>query len=305
MRESPHPFTLRQLQYAVTVGETLSFRRAAERCRVSQPALSAQLAELESSLGARLFERNRRSVLVTPAGTVLLTQARRLLVEADEFLQSAQTAGDSLSGKLRLGIIPTVSPYLLPQATPLLRRTHQRLTVVWVEDKTATLMKSLRNGDLDAVVVALEADLGDIEHEVIAVDRFVLAAAAGHPLVRQKSPMTLKDLKNVGVLLLDEGHCLRQQTLELCSTARAHELEFRATSLPTLVQMVSAGNGVTLLPSLAVAAELRRARLVVRPFAPPVPQRTLALAWRPRSVLAEALRNVASVLRLALSEGSR
>lgn len=305
MRQGPHPFTLRQLQYAVGVAEMLSFRKAAERCRVSQPALSAQLAELEASLGVRLFERNRRSVLVTPAGTTLLALARRLLVEADELLQSAQAAGDLLSGKLRLGIIPTVSPYLLPWATPLLRRKFRNLTVLWQEDKTAALMTSLRNGDLDAAVVALEADLGEIDHQVIFLDRFVLAAAPGHPLVRRTSPMALKGLRDAGVLLLDEGHCLRQQALELCARARAHELQFRATSLSTLVQMVSGGIGVTLLPSVAVPAEARRARLVVRPFAPPVPQRTLALVWRPQSVLAEALRKVTSVLREASVRASQ
>lgn len=302
MNLTPHPFTLRQFQYAVAVAETLSFRRAAERCRVSQPSLSAQLAELEGSLGVRLFERNRRSVLVTPAGATLLARARRLLGEADDLLQAAQTAGDPLSGKLRVGIIPTVSTYLLPRATPLLRRSYQNLTVVWVEDKTATLMNLLREGELEAAVLALEADLGEVEHDVIAKDPFVLAGHPGHPLVRRTAAVTMKELRGVGVLLLDEGHCLREQTLELCVASRARELEFRATSLPTLVQMVAAGNGITLLPSLAVPTESRRAKLIVRSFAPPVPQRTLALVWRPQSPLAGALREVASVLRVASAQ---
>jgi LysR family hydrogen peroxide-inducible transcriptional activator len=299
MRLTPHPYTLRQIQYAAAVAETLSFRRAAERCRVSQPSLSAQLAELEASLQVRLFERNRRSVLVTPAGAALLGRARRLLVEADELLLAAQTAGDFLSGRLRLGIIPTIAPYLLPWATPLLRRSWRNLSVVWVEDRTAALMGSLRQGDLDAAVLALEAELGDVEHEVIAKDPFLLAGPPGHPLLRRRSAVTMKELRDVGVLLLTEGHCLREQALGLCAASKARELEFRATSLPTLVQMVAAGNGVTLLPSLAVPAETRRARLLVRPFAPPAPHRTLALVWRPGSALAEALRKVVSVLREA------
>lgn len=304
MRLTPHPFTLRQIQYAAAVAETLSFRRAAERCRVSQPSLSAQLAELEAGLKVRLFERNRRSVLLTPAGAALLERARRLLVGADELLQAAQAAGDPLSGRLRLGIIPTVSSYLLPRATPLLRRSHPRLAVAWVEDKTASLMAALRNGDLDAVVLALEAELGEIEHEVLLKDRFVLAAAQGHPLLRRRSAVTMKELRDVGVLLLNEGHCFREQALELCAASKAHELEFRATSLPTLVQMVAAGAGVTLLPSLAVPDEARRAGLIVRPFAPPAPHRTLALAWRPRSVLAEPLRTLAILLREAAARAA-
>lgn len=305
MRQVPHPFTLRQLQYVAAVAESLSFRRAAERCRVSQPALSVQLAELESSLGVRLFERNRKRVLLTPGGAALLERARKVLVEADELLQAAQTAGDPLSGRLRVGIIPTVSPYLLPRATRLLRRSYRKLTLIWVEEKTPVLMKALRDGDLDAAVLALETDLGDVDHEILSKDPFVLAAPVGHPLARRTAPVSLQELRDVGVLLLDEGHCFREQALELCASSGARELEFRATSLPTLVQMVAAGNGITLLPAVAVPSETRRARLMVRSFAPPVPQRTLALVWRPGSALGDALRKVAAVLREATPRTSR
>lgn len=301
MRDAPLPFTLRQLQYAVVLAETLSFRRAAERCRVSQPALSAQLAELEDALGVRLFERDRRRVLPTAAGEALLERARSALAAAEEVTAAAQRARDPLAGRLRLGVIPTVSPYLLPVAAPALRGAFPRLTAVWIEEKTAVLARGLAGGTLDAAVVALEAELGDVEHEVVATDPFLLATRPDDPLAARRAPADLAELSEVDVLLLDDGHCLRDQVLSVCARARAHELEFRATSLPTLVQMVAAGAGVTLLPALAVPAEARRAGLAVRAFVEPAPARTLALVWRRRSPLANALRRIALTLRAAHS----
>jgi LysR family hydrogen peroxide-inducible transcriptional activator len=299
MAHAPHPFTLRQLQYVVAVADTLSFRRAAELCRVSQPSLSAQLAQVEETLGVRLFERDRRHVLITPAGAQVIERARRLLIGADDLVQAAKRAGNPLAGTLRVGIIPTVSPYLLPSVTPKLRAAFPELTLGWIEEKTGVLSKQLDTGMLDAALVALEAELGDVEHDVIAEDPFLLVAAPTSPLAKKKGPATLGELRGVDVLLLDEGHCFRAQALELCSTARAHELEFRATSLSTLVQMVAAGAGVTLLPALAVNVEAERAELRVRAFAAPVPHRTLSLVWRKNSPLAGALREVAAVVRAA------
>jgi LysR family hydrogen peroxide-inducible transcriptional activator len=305
MRQVPHPFTLRQLQYVAAVAETLSFRRAAERCRVSQPSLSAQLAQLEAAIGVRLFERDRRRVLLTPAGNDLVKRARHLLVEADDLLQAAKRAEDLLKGALRIGILPTISPYLLPHATPLLRKSFPELTIGWMEEKTPVLMTSLRDGDLEAALLALEADIGDVESEIIAKDPFALVAPPDHPLMRKTSPVSPIELRGVGVLLLDEGHCFRKQALEWCSRARAHELELRATSLSTLVQMAASGAGITLLPALAVPAETKRARLRVRPFAPPAPHRTLALVWRRGSPLDAALRRVAGVFREAYRRVSK
>jgi LysR family hydrogen peroxide-inducible transcriptional activator len=198
---------------------------------------------------------------------------------------------------VRLGIIPTISPYLLPAVAPALRARYPSLTVVWVEDKTETLMRGLAAGELDAAVVALEARLGDVEHEVIAHDPFVLATPRGHPLSRPKAPVTPAELRNVRVLLLDDGHCFRQQALAICAAAEAQELGFRATSLSTLAQMVAGGAGVTLLPRLAVETESRRSRIAVRPFAAPAPSRTLALVWRRRAPLGAALRLIADVMR--------
>ncbi len=297
MMWAPHPFTLRQLQYVVAVADTLSFRKAAEQCHVSQPSLSAQLAQMEEALGVRIFERDRRRVLLTQAGKELVERARQLLVEADDLTEAARRASDPLSGTLRLGVIPTVSPYLLPSITPPLRKAYPRLTLLWVEDKTEVLVRALATGTLDGALLALEANLGDVEHEVIAEDPFVLAMAPGHPLGARKSEAPHTELQGADVLLLDEGHCFREQALAFCSKAKAHELEFRATSLPTLTQMIAAGAGVTLLPRLAVPTEVRRSELQVRPLAAPVPKRTLALVWRKRSSLRTALRQVAATIR--------
>ncbi len=292
----PHPFTLRQLQYAVAVADLLSFRRAAERCAVSQPALSAQLAELEAALGARLFERDRRRVLVTPAGQALVERARQLLVDADDLQATARSLADPLRGTLRLGVIPTVSPYLLPWLTPALRARFPHLSLAWQEDKTASLVEAVDAGRLDAAVLALEADLRDLAHERLAEDPFLLAAPHGHPLARRRGPLSLSDLRGHQVLLLDEGPCLRQQALEYCTRGHARELAFRATSLSTLVQMVAAGAGVTLLPALAVPTEVRRAPLRLRRFKPPTPGRSIGLAWRRHSALLPALQAVTQAI---------
>jgi LysR family hydrogen peroxide-inducible transcriptional activator len=294
---APLPYSLRQLQYAVAVAEALSFRKAAARCHVSQPSLSTQLAQLEGSLGVQLFERDRRRVLVTPAGRQLLDRARRILVEGADLLASARQSADPLAGTLRIGVIPTISSYLLPAASRALRAAYPTLSVVWVEDKTPVLVRQLESGAIEAALLALEADLGEVEHAEVARDAFVLATPMGHPLTAHPGLASPDELRNAEVLLLDDGHCFRDQTLAFCARSDVRELEFRATSLSTLAQMVAAGTGVTLLPELAVETECRRARLAVRRFAEPSPGRTIALIWRPRSPLAEPLRRIAATMR--------
>jgi LysR family transcriptional regulator, hydrogen peroxide-inducible genes activator len=301
----PPPCSLRQLQYVVAVADALSFRRAAERCHVSQPSLSAQLAQLEDALGVRLFERDRRRVLLTAPGRALVERMRRVLLEADDLVDAARRAGDPLAGTLRIGVIPTISPYLLPSLTPRLRAAFARLTVAWLEDRTRALVASLDAGALDAALLALEADIGDVERDVIAIDPFVLVMPPRHPLANRSSAAVPAELRGADVLLLDDGHCFRDQALELCGAAKARELEFRATSLSTLVQMVAGGAGVTLLPALSVPTEIQRAELRVRAFAPPAPHRTVALVWRRRSPLGVALHEVAAVIRSAYPAPAR
>ena len=287
-----HPFTLRQLQYAVAVYETLNFRKAAERCAVSQPSLSAQLAQLEDALDTVLFERNRRRVLPTRAGEDLVRWARRVLVAADDLVSHAKRHGDPLKGELVVGVIPTVAPYLLPRLSPVLATTYPALRLLWVEDKTEVLVRRLAEGTMDAALLALEAELGDVEHAVVSVDPFLLAMPRHHRLASLQRAPCRDDLDEAEMLLLEEGHCLRDQALAYCGT---EQRAFRATSLPTLVQMVSAGLGVTLLPEVAREAETGRADLALRTLADP-PSRTLVLAWRPDTPIAEALRTLAATM---------
>ena len=297
MRSAPHPFTLRQLQYVVAVAEERSFRRAADRCGVSQPSLSAQIAQLEGALGAQFFERARRPLIPTAAGAELVERAARLLVLADDLAVAVRRAGDPLAGTMRLGVIPTISPYLLPRIAPALRKRFPRLAIAWLEDKTETLARYLFQGTVDAAIVALEEDVGDVEQEVIATDPFVLVVPRGHDLAAKAAAVRPSALRGQPLLLLDEGHCFRKQALEVCGAAR--ESEFRATSLSTLVQMVAGGAGITLLPALAVPTEARRASLGIRPLASPAAHRTVGMIWRRRSPRDAALRQITAVMRSA------
>lgn len=292
----PHNFSLRQLQYLIAVADTGRFRRAAELCHVSQPALSAQLAQLESVLGFRVFERDRRRVLLTREGEELIARARGLLTEADDLIAAAARLGDPLAGTVRLGVIPTIAPYALPELAPAIRTKFPRLRLLWREEKTDVLVRALNAGALDGALLALRSDVRPFEREVIAKDPFMLAAPPGHPLAR-KNRVRSEELEGTTVLLLEDGHCFREQALALCLKLDAHEADFRATSLATLTQMVVGGAGVTLLPALSVPIENRAGALVVRSFAEPSPGRTIVLIWRPRSPAAGALRQVATVIR--------
>lgn len=296
---APHPFTLRQLQYLIAVADTRSFRAAAQACAVSQPALSAQIAAMEGAMGVRLFERDRRRVVPTTASEPILQRARRLLLEADDLAGVARSLGDPLAATVRLGVIPTVSPYLLPRIVPALQTRHPRLTILWTEDKTDALVERVQAGTLDAALLAMEVRLPDLERSIIGRDAFVLAAPPGHRVLRRRGPVTRAELDEVEVLLLEDGHCLRDQALSFCAKAGAHELGFRATSIPTLVQMVAAGAGVTLLPEMALPTETKRADLSVRAFANPVPGRTIGMVWRRGTATEVALKAIAATVRAA------
>lgn len=296
-RSSPHPFTLRQLQYLLAVADHKSFRRAAELCAVSPPSLSQQIAQIEEALGVPVFERLPRGVVVTEAGALILERARRVLLGADDLLAASERARDPLSGVLRIGVIPTVAPYLLPDIAPVLREAFPRLRLLWFEEKTRTLLERVAGGELEAGIVAAESELGELEQEPLGRDAFVLAVPPGHPLARSEAPARPADLDGETVLLLDDGHCFRDQALALCQGAGADEASVRATSLSTLAQMVAGGAGITLLPSIAVATENRARGLVLRPFGPRGPSRTLTLVWRGTGPSGVALRAIAAAVR--------
>ena len=273
--------SLRQLECFVAAADLLSFRRAAERCFMTQPSLSAQIRQLEERLGVELFERRGRRVLLTAAGEELAPAARRILEDARELVETASSLREPLGGTLRLGVIPTVAPYLLPSLVPRVKARHPRLRLLIREDTTARLVAELEAGRLELLLLALEADLGQAETLPLFPDPFRLVAPRGHPLAARER-VTPADLEGEEVLLLEDGHCLRAQTLPLCEQAGALELDdFRATSLGTLVQMVAGGVGVTLVPELALSVEVPPGgELVALPFAGVSPARTIGLAWR-------------------------
>jgi LysR family hydrogen peroxide-inducible transcriptional activator len=302
MHFSPHPFSLRQLQYAVAIGEQKSFRKAAAVCHVSQPSLSAQVAQLERVLGVRLFDRDTQRVIVTIAGQAFLVRARSLLLAADELVDAAARDADPLAGPLRLGVIPTIGPYLVPKAMGPLRRSFPKLQFLWREERTDALLKALREGELDGGIVALDADLrSELQSVVLGHDPFLLATAKDHALATTRAPVAAKALDHERVLVLEEGHCLGEQVAQFCRRARHVELDVRATSLATLSQMVVGGAGVTLLPALAVPVENRLGTLHLRPFVERAPARTIALVWRKGSPARAALKAIAPTLEQAVA----
>jgi LysR family transcriptional regulator, hydrogen peroxide-inducible genes activator len=287
--------SVRQLECLVATAKHLNFRAAARDCHISQPALSAQIARLEEALGVALFERNRRRVLLTQVGETVLERAKKLLTDLDDLGAVALVHAEPLGGQLRLGVIPTIAPYLMPRALPLIRLACPQLEVLLREEQTARSLSLLDEGKLDAVLLALEADLGDAQTLPLFRDAFVFASQSGHPLAQRKSIKT-SDLERQRVLLLEDGHCLKDQAWAICQAQGVKDyVDFRATSLGTLAQMVSSGAGITLLPQLSLPIVGKLPGIVVKPFARPVPYRTIGLAWRatsPRRVLFETLADV-------------
>ncbi len=290
--------TVRHFEAMVAVADHLSFRKAAEACYITQPALSAQIQQAEALLGVRLFERDRRRVLVTAEGKELVARARAILADVDAFTETARGFGRPLAGTLRLGVIPTVAPYALPDAVRAIHAAYPELRLLLAEDQTARLVARTKAGELDALLLALEADLLDLEFLPLYRDPFVLTVPADHPLA-EKQTISEEDLSEDEVLLLDDGHCLRDQALQICRAARAGELDdFRASSLNTLVRMVAGGTGITLLPAMAAAVEVQeRDGLALRPFRDPAPVRTIGLAWRSTSTRRAEYELLAEVLR--------
>jgi LysR family hydrogen peroxide-inducible transcriptional activator len=288
---------LRDLHYLVALADLRHFGRAAEACHVSQPTLSTQVRKLEEELGVALVERAPRQVMLTPAGADIVERARRVLAEVAQMRETARRTTDPEAGSVRLGLFPTLGPYLLPHVVPRLRERFPRLELLLVEEKTETLVGMLRAGRLDAAVLALPMHEDWLHCEPLFEEPFMLAVPAGHALAKRHL-LTLSSLAHEHLLLLEDGHCLRDQALEVCSLAGAGEKEgFRATSLETLRQMVAAGVGITLLPMLAVKPPVpANDNVQLLGFRDP-PHRRLALVWRRSSAMAGFLRQVAGVLR--------
>lgn len=289
---------LRDLRYLVALAEARHFGRAAEACHVSQPTLSTQIRKLEDELGVALVERAPRHVMLTPAGVDIAARARRVLSEVEQMRETARRTSDPEAGTVRLGLFPTLGPYLLPHVVPRIRARFPRLELLLVEEKTETVLHMLRDGRLDAAVLALPLHEDWLETEFLFEEPFLLAVPEGHAL-SHRHDLQLAELSDQHLLLLEEGHCLRDQALEVCTLAGAGEKEgFRATSLETLRQMVAAGVGVTLLPMLAVKPPVspsENIRLIA--FRDPPPSRQMAMVWRRSSAMSDFLRQLAGVLR--------
>ncbi|MER2520851.1 MAG: LysR substrate-binding domain-containing protein [Bdellovibrionales bacterium] len=269
---------LRDLEYIVAIAELGSLRRAAESCHVSPSTLSIQLGKLEASLGVTLFERSRKRVAPTSAGHEIIALARDIVRQSRRLMEVAREGRDPMGGVLRLGAFPTLAPYYLPVAVPAISRAFPKLTLRLVEDKTARLEEKLRRHELDAALLALPILAEDFVAAPLFDDPFFLACPDKHPFARRAS-IRMGDLDGETLMLLEDGHCLRDQALAVCHRNRAAEdQEFRATSLETLRQMVASGAGITLMPGLAL---LPTAGLAYVPFAKKDnPHRTIGLVWR-------------------------
>ena len=288
----------RDLRYLVALADHKHFGRAATASFVSQPTLSTQIRKLEDELGVSLVERAPRRVMLTPIGREIAERARKVIAEVEQMGEIARRSQDPEAGTVRLGIFPTLAPYLLPHVLPAVRKRFPRLELLLVEEKTDQVLARLRDGRLDAGVLALPVHDDQLQVEPLFDEPFVLAVPQQHALA-QRGSLKLRDLDHQHLLLLEEGHCLRDQALDVCHMAGADERDgFRATSLETLRQMVAAGVGITLLPVLAVQPPVPvSADIQLLPFQGEAPHRRIAMVWRRSSAMAEFLQQLAGELR--------
>lgn len=285
---------LRDLDYLVTLADTLHFGRAADACAVSQPTLSTQIKKLEEELGVQVFERSPRKLMLTDVGGEIVDRARLVLRDVEQIREAARRTRDPEAGTLRVGVFPTLGPYLLPHVIPRIHERYPNLELLLSEEKTEDLISLLKQGRIDAALLALPVDDPTLSVTELFDEPFVLAMPKNHPLAAKKR-LEVSDLSEHTVLLLEDGHCLREQALEVCHLAGASEKrEFRGTSLETLRQMVGAEVGMTLLPALAVKPPVAMLDTVaLRPFAAPSPQRRIGLVYRSSSALAPFLEKLA------------
>lgn len=289
--------TLTELKYIVAVADERHFGRAAERCFVSQPSLSAAVKNLEEELGVRLFERGKRAVLLTDAGERIVAQARRALEEAERVKLLARQGRDPLKGTLRLGIIHTVAPYLLPDLVAALRRAAPEMPLDVEENITATLDRMLRAGELDAIVLALPYEAPGIETVPLYEETFKVVAPAKHPFTRRRA-IAVEELDAGELLLLPVGHCFRDQVLDACAEfSRPPEAGRQGNSLETLRSMVASGLGITVLPATALTSRYASPLVKAIEFSEPRPARRIALAWRHGFHRTAALERLAQLVR--------
>lgn len=293
--------TLQELKYLVALADHGHFGRAAEACHITQSTLSTQIKKLEDFLGVTLFDRSLKRVTPTPIGKEILAAARNIVEEAERIRELARHAQDPMARTIHLGVIPTLGPYYLPHALTLVHRKHPGLRLLLREEMTSQILEHLVDGRLDAGLLALPVSDDALRVEPLFYEPFLAALPAGHALAARKE-LKVADLMNDRLLLLDEGHCLRDQALDVCGSGSRGREEVRATSLETLRQMVGMGLGVTLLPALSVDAGPRviKKAVEIRPFKSPPPGRTIGLVWRRRAPFPETFERLAATLKGSL-----
>ncbi|MCH9698650.1 MAG: LysR family transcriptional regulator [Gammaproteobacteria bacterium] len=285
---------LRDLRYMVAVADYRSFNQAAEHCYISQPTLSTQIKKAEESLGIQIFERTNKKVLITEIGGQIVEIARRVLHEVDIMQEIADHAQDPLSGNFRLGAFPTLSTYLFPDLVPKIRSRLPRVRLILVEEKTDILIEQLNQGKLDAALLALPVNNDLLESKLLFDDEFLLAVNEDHSFSK-KTKIQQSDLNDQQLLLLDEGHCLRGQALQVCQLNQAEEQQdVRATGLETLRQMVRAGTGITLMPEIAIQHQESGIQYI--PFKNPAPKRTIGLFWRKTSARKQLMQKISDLI---------
>jgi len=291
--------TLKQLRYFEALAQHGHFGRAAQACAISQPALSVQIRELEESLGTELFERGARQIRLTNFGEEFATRVRGILRSVDELGELAMASRDHLVGRLRIGVIPTIAPYLLPEIITDLNAANSGIDIQIRESLTPILVRELADGRLDAAIVALPVSEPSLTEVSLFEENFVLV----RPVADEGKPVPgHEDLREMKLLLLEEGHCFRDQALSFCNIQSSRPREMLdASSLATLVQMVGAGLGVTLIPEMAIAVETRSAPVSIASFRHPQPSRTIGMIWRKTSPLAKQLRQISEVVRKTTS----
>lgn len=285
---------IRDLHYLIALSDHHHFGKAAEACFVSQPALSMQIKKLEETLGIKLLERTNKSVLLTEAGIAITERARQILNQVEEMRDFAKLAKDPYSGQLKIGIIPTLAPYLLPLIIPSLSKQFPKISFYLIEEQTSTLIEKLKIGKLDTAFLAHPVTETGLSSTLLFEEEFLFAVPSTHPLAKRKV-IKQNDLSNQNILLLEEGHCMREQTLALCHKMNASETQnFRATSLETLRHMVAAGSGVTLIPKLA---QQLHDNVSYIPFSSPKPMRSIGLYWRLSSAKNTLLEDIAARIK--------
>ncbi|NQZ53738.1 MAG: hydrogen peroxide-inducible genes activator [Piscirickettsiaceae bacterium] len=296
--------TLRQLHYLTAVAELKHFGRAADKCFVTQSTLSAGIQDLEHILGVALLERTNRKVLVTAIGEQLTKRAQHILSLSADMVDLARSESSPLTGRIRIGVIPSISPFLLPKALPKIRKKLAQLELVLIEDQSERLLKQLKDGEIDVAILALPFDIGDLEHKIFAQESFWVALPKHHSLAKNTS-IHAQELPTDDLLLLSEGHCLREHALSACQLPMTtHRTSMQGTSLYTLIEMVAGGLGITLIPEMAIDSDMvSHADICIRPLVTKGKHsmRELGLIWRPSYQRVSTIEQLAQIFADALT----